>query len=66
MLLFTLLLPQVISFSPQSRLAKATLVRVIVRIGLFVGLKDTPDKICDQVSDAIVSRPRCHGDLPRF
>jgi S-adenosylmethionine synthetase len=30
-------------------------------IGLFVGLKDTPDKICDQVSDAIVSRPKCNG-----
>jgi hypothetical protein len=30
-LLSTLLLPQVISFSPQSRLAKATLVRVVVQ-----------------------------------
>ena len=35
-------------------------------IGFFVGFKDTPDKICDQVSDAIVSRPKCHDDYFDF
>jgi S-adenosylmethionine synthetase len=29
------------------------------QIGLSLVSNDTPDKICDQVSDAIVSRCRC-------
>ena len=48
-------LPLVISFSPQSRSAKVTLVRVTPQIGFSLVSNDTPDKICDQVSDAIVS-----------
>jgi hypothetical protein len=53
-----------ISFSPQSLSVKATLVGVLGTINLGNRLNFfflPPDKICDQVSDAIVSSPVYNG-----
>ena len=54
------LLPQGTSFSPQSPSVKGILVRFFFVSAAVAPVRSEfllPDKICDQVSDAIVRRP---------
>ena len=54
---FTPLLHLVTSSSPQSQSVKAIQVRLFISFFSNICNLCFPDKICDQVSDAIVSYP---------